>query len=145
MKKTHYLIMLLIVVFSLAACNQKEAVKEVKPSKNVVNEKTEQKPEQKQPVYQNKVFKDVTVTQTEFMVTVEGKAQVFEGVFQYGLYDNGKSILEDKYQTAGAPAWGDFKFTFEKELIKNDSKLELFVYSAKDGSKENILEIPITQ
>ncbi|TWD96396.1 immunoglobulin-like protein involved in spore germination [Neobacillus bataviensis] len=98
-------------------------------------------PEQK--VYQNNVFKDVVVTESEDKIVVTGKAQVFEGVFQYVLYDGEKMLIQNHYQTDGAPAWGEFELTFEKKLVSsNEVKLELFVFSAKDGSKENILEIP---
>ncbi|MCM3727933.1 Gmad2 immunoglobulin-like domain-containing protein [Neobacillus cucumis] len=99
-------------------------------------------PEKK--VYQNNVFKDVVVTESEDKIEVKGKAQVFEGVFQYALYDGENVLVENKYQTDGAPAWGEFELTFEKHLVSsNEVKLELFIFSAKDGSKENTLEIPI--
>ncbi|MBT2655769.1 sporulation protein [Bacillus sp. ISL-18] len=95
-------------------------------------------------VYQNNVFKEVIVTETEDKIIVTGKAQVFEGVFQYALHNGEKVVLENNYQTDGAPAWGEFEITFEKGLVSsNNVKLELFVYSAKDGSKVNTLEIPI--
>ncbi|MDN3020104.1 Gmad2 immunoglobulin-like domain-containing protein [Paenibacillus sp. BSR1-1] len=95
-------------------------------------------------VYANKVFKDVALAESGDKIIVTGKAQVFEGVFQYALYDGEKVLLEDKYQTEGAPAWGKFEITFAKKLVTtNDTKLELFVYSAKDGSKVDTLEIPI--
>lgn len=72
------------------------------------------------------------------------KAQVFEGVFQYALYNGENVVKEGNYQTEGAPAWGEFEITFDKGLVStNTSKLELFVYSAKDGSKINTLEIPL--
>ena len=99
-------------------------------------------PEKK--IYQNNVFKDVVVTEAEDKFIVTGKAQVFEGVFQYVLYDGEKMLIQNHYQTDGAPAWGEFELTFEKQLVSsNEVKLELFVFSAKDGSKENTLEIPI--
>ncbi|MEH7306073.1 Gmad2 immunoglobulin-like domain-containing protein [Neobacillus drentensis] len=97
-------------------------------------------------VYQNEVFKDVVVKETADTIIVTGKAQVFEGVFRYALYDGDKVVKESNYQTAGAPAWGDFEITFDKALVStNPLTLELFVYSAKDGSKINTLEIPIAK
>lgn len=95
-------------------------------------------------VYHNDVFKDVIVTKTADTIIVKGKAQVFEGVFQYALYDGEKVVKESNYQTDGAPAWGEFEIILEKKLVStNNAKFELFVYSAKDGSKVNTLEIPI--
>lgn len=105
-------------------------------------EPVSQEPEKK--IFQNEVFKDVVVTEMPDKITVTGKAQVFEGVFQYALYDGGKVVKESNYQKAGAPAWGAFKITFEKGLVTSgNAKFELFVYSAKDGSKINTLKIPI--
>lgn len=104
-------------------------------------------PTNEEKVYQNKVFKDVKVSDTNNEIVVTGKAQVFEGVFDYAVYDGDEKLLEDHYQTVGAPSWGDFEFPIDKNLYaqpKNDVRLELFVYSAKDGSKEDILEIPLT-
>ena len=44
-------------------------------------------------------------------VNVTGKARVFEGVFQYAVVSKDEILKEDHYQTAGAPAWGEFEFT----------------------------------
>ncbi|MEH6907772.1 Gmad2 immunoglobulin-like domain-containing protein [Neobacillus drentensis] len=101
-----------------------------------------QEPEKK--IFQNDVFKDVVVTETSDKITITGKAQVFEGVFQYALYDGDKVVKESNYQTDGAPAWGEFEITFSKGLVPSgNTTFELFVYSAKDGSKIDTLKIPI--
>lgn len=106
------------------------------------NKPDSEKPEKK--IYQNDVFKDVVVTETSDKITITGKAQVFEGVFQYALYDGDKVVKESNYQTDGAPAWGEFKITFSKGLVPSgNTTFELFVYSAKDGSKIDTLKIPI--
>src|SRR5690606_5198439 len=82
-----------------------------------------------QSVYQNEVFKDVVVSDSTDQFVVTGKAQVFEGVFQYRLIDGDNVLQEDKYQTEGAPAWGDFEISFDKNIVSsNDVVLELFVY-----------------
>lgn len=104
-------------------------------------------PTNEEKVYQNKIFKDVKMTETDNEFVFTGKAQVFEGVFDYAVYDGEEKLLENHYQTVGAPSWGDFEIPIEKELIanaKNEARFELFVYSAKDGSKENVLTIPLT-
>nr|WP_309100195.1 Gmad2 immunoglobulin-like domain-containing protein [Fredinandcohnia onubensis] len=104
-------------------------------------------PTNEEKVYQNKIFKDVKVSETENELVFTGKAQVFEGVFDYAVYDGEENLFENHYQTVGAPSWGDFEIPIEKELIanaKNEARFELFVYSAKDGSKENVLTIPLT-
>ncbi len=168
MKKLFWMLTILMMIFGLAACTQQSkdikeksnvtGQKEVKDTNGSANENKKQKskdegtPTQNSPVsnvpadmvYQNEIFKDVKVSLSgdEFIVT--GKAQVFEGNFQYALYNGEKVLMESNYQTAGAPAWGDFKMTFSKALVTSDEvTLELFDYSAKDGSKVNTLEIPI--
>ncbi|MCA1060240.1 Gmad2 immunoglobulin-like domain-containing protein [Rossellomorea aquimaris] len=129
-------VLILAVAVSLAACNLQPPGKG-KPvgTKDVIEEN---------PVsYENDSFKEVVVTQSEDEIIVTGKAQVFEGVFQYALYNGEIVLAEDHYQTEGAPAWGEFTLTFKNDLVtKNEMKLELFFYSAKDGAKTNILEIP---
>jgi hypothetical protein len=169
MKKIGYFFMILTVMVGLVACNQQK--EEVKQKSNVtepnndneinkeVSEKSQDQKlnnenpitqngselnDQQGSVYQNEVFKDVVVSESENKIIVTGKAQVFEGVFQYALYDNEKVLKQSNYQTEGAPAWGEFKITFDKEfLITRNTRFELFVYSAKDGSKVNTLEIPL--
>ena len=139
------LFLTVITAFGLAACTQPQQEEKEKPMV------TEQEPaptsEDNSPtVYQNESFKEVVVTQTEDEVLVTGKAQVFEGVFQYALNDEDEVVDENNYQTEGAPAWGEFTLSFKKEIVTtNDIKLELYFYSAKDGSKTNVLEIPISK
>ncbi|MGG1678135.1 Gmad2 immunoglobulin-like domain-containing protein [Neobacillus sp. NRS-1170] len=136
MKKIAYLFAILTSIIGLAACNQHQ---DEKPNHN---DPKSHAPEDK--VYANKAFKDVVVAESGDKIIVTGKAQVFEGVFHYALYDGEKVLLENKYQTDGAPAWGEFEITFAKKLVTtNDIELELFVFSAKDGSKVDTLEIPI--
>jgi Immunoglobulin-like domain of bacterial spore germination len=148
MKKLVWLLTMFTAV-GLAACTQQQEGKE----KSIVTEQQDESPnkenikEENTPaVYQNDTFKDVGITQSENEVIVTGKAQVFEGVFQYALYDGEKVLEKNNYQTEGAPAWGEFTITFKKEMVTtHEIKLELFYYSAKDGSKTNALEIPISK
>ncbi|MDQ0154638.1 Gmad2 immunoglobulin-like domain-containing protein [Robertmurraya andreesenii] len=162
MKKFLYFFLGLMAVIGMSACSEKKVV-ETPNEKNTVTEvPAKEEPVKEEPtteepdsspdepvaeepkVFQNAAFKDVVVTESEEQYVITGKAQVFEGVFQYKLHDGDKVLLEDHYQTAGAPEWGDFEIFFDKELVENTHVLfELFVYSAKDGSKINVLEIPI--
>jgi hypothetical protein len=94
--------------------------------------------------YENDAFKEVSVSKSNGKVMVKGKARVFEGVFQYAVISGMEILQENHYQTDGAPAWGSFEITIEKEMLtKEDVSIELFVYSAKDGSKTDLLTIPI--
>jgi hypothetical protein len=145
-KRFAFWLAILTAAIGLAACSQPQDVVNENPSVNEPKEENPTKPEEpiseepEERVYQNKVFKEVVVTETADEIIVTGKAQVFEGVFQYALYEGEVLLKENFYQTDGAPAWGEFEITFEKESV---TKIELFVYSAKDGSKVDTLEIPI--
>ncbi|WHY64495.1 Gmad2 immunoglobulin-like domain-containing protein [Neobacillus sp. SuZ13] len=150
MKKMTYLFSLWLVTMGLAACTPKQEMINEKPpvtepdGENPSNPNGPVSEEPEEEVYHNEVFKDVVVTKKADAIIVTGKAQVFEGVFQYALYNGENVVKEGNYQTEGAPAWGEFEITFDKGLVStNTSKLELFVYSAKDGSKINTLEIPL--
>lgn len=153
----------------LAACSQEPNMTQGEKEPDVVNEENNQDKEpdvveeegnqDKEPnvveeednqvnnenkVYGNEAFAEVTVLKTGDQVVVKGKARVFEGVFQYAVIAGPEILLQNHYQTAGAPAWGDFEITIEKELLtKEDVSMELFVYSAKDGSKTDTLTIPL--
>ncbi|MDR4889560.1 Gmad2 immunoglobulin-like domain-containing protein [Fredinandcohnia sp. QZ13] len=173
MKKILFYIAILSIATILASCNQNDQTNEAddneqvneteQPAENNNDETTQEKtneageteqntekdgtPNTEEKVYQNKIFKDVKVSEMDNQMVITGKAQVFEGVFDYALYDGEDKLLEDHYQTVGAPSWGDFEIKIDKTTIaqpKNEVRLELFVYSAKDGSKENILNIPLS-
>lgn len=166
MKKLNLLLVTSLIVLVLGACSQQEQGKESNENEVPVEEpvikepieieepegsteieepgETEEENATEQTIYENEVFKDVVVTDSDGQITVTGKARVFEGVFQYRLTDGDQVLLEDHYQTDGAPAWGDFSISFEESLLTQDQAIfELFVYSAKDGAKTDLLEIPM--
>jgi len=78
--------------------------------------------------------------------TVEGEARVFEAAFSWVLED-GHSILAEGHEMAdaGAPEWGSFSFdvSFDRATQPNIT-LVIYVHSAKDGSMENELILPLT-
>lgn len=78
--------------------------------------------------------------------TVTGEARVFEAAFLWTLED-GHDILAEGSAMAdhGAPEWGKFQFdvTLDKEPT-GQPMLVLYVASAKDGSIEHELMIPIS-
>jgi hypothetical protein len=100
--------------------------------------------EGKEPQFKNNSFMEVTIEEGDSLV-ITGKARVFEGTFQYAVVSNGEVLKGGTYQTDGAPAWGPFEITVGKEYAKTGTKFELFVYSAKDGSKIDVLEIPLSK
>ena len=133
----------MVLFFGLTACSLDINISTDDKKPEVINDGNDQEQvDNKQ--YQNEVFNEVTVSKSNGEATVKGKARVFEGVFQYAVISGTEILLENHYQTDGAPAWGSFEITIEKELLtKEEVSIELFVYSAKDGSKTDVLTIPI--
>ncbi len=79
---------------------------------------------------------------------VEGQARVFENVVNFRLRDENGKILAEGYTTANAPDIGQFG-SFRGELMyaaEKDGKgiVEVFDYSAKDGSEIDKVTIPVT-
>jgi hypothetical protein len=133
------LLIAVVSLFGFTACNQES--KEPDMDKPIV---APEPGSDEAKVYHNDAFQQVVVSETEDSFVVTGKARVFEGVFQYAVVAGENILLQDKYQTDGAPAWGDFEISIDKGLGgKAEIVLELFVYSAKDGEKVDVLTIPL--
>ncbi|NWQ43705.1 hypothetical protein MLOOGBEN_23685 [Bacillus sp. EB106-08-02-XG196] len=143
MKRKFLLGILMVLFFGLTACSLDINISTDDKKPEVIDDGNDQEQvDNKQ--YQNEVFKEVTLSKSNGEVTVKGKARVFEGVFQYAVISGTEILQENHYQTDGAPAWGSFEITIDKELLtKEEVSFELFVYSAKDGSKTDILTIPL--
>jgi hypothetical protein len=143
MKRKFILGIFMVLFFGLTACSVDSNISTDDKKPEVIDDgKNQEQEDIKQ--YQNEVFKEVTVSKSNGEATIKGKARVFEGVFQYAVISGTEILQENHYQTDGAPAWGSFEITIEKELLtKEEVTIELFVYSAKDGSKTDILTIPI--
>lgn len=133
----------IVLLLGLTACsiNSNQSSDDKKPE---VIDNGDKQAQEDNKEYGNEAFKEVTVIESNGRVTVKGKARVFEGVFQYAVISGTEILLENHYQTDGAPAWGDFEITIDNGyMTKPNVSLELFVYSAKDGAKTNILTIPL--
>ncbi len=97
--------------------------------------------------YSNTRFRDVTLERKDKNTfLVEGKAQLFEATYSWVIED-GHRELKEGYGTAeaGAPAWGNFSFTVEAEKKEPNTVLHLILFesSAKDGSRQHELMIPL--
>ena len=97
--------------------------------------------------YSNARFRNVTIEKSEegsFVVT--GQAQIFEANFGW-VVEDGHQELEKGFEMtdAGAPAWGNFKFEIDVQKQRANSTLTLVLYesSAKDGSRQHELPIPL--
>ncbi|MBI3332377.1 GerMN domain-containing protein [Candidatus Peregrinibacteria bacterium] len=80
-------------------------------------------------------------------LTISGQARVFENAFNYRVLDADGTVLMEGHSMADAPDIGQFG-PFEVEaryaLPKGDTGwVEVFEYSAKDGSEINKVRIPV--
>jgi hypothetical protein len=96
----------------------------------------------------NTAFRNLEASGSDGQYTVTGEARVFEANMSYAVSD-GHSYLLEGFHTLneGAPVWSAFTLEIEvpqDELPVNGTlTLEVFEYSAKDGSKINILAVPL--
>ncbi len=95
-------------------------------------------------VYSNQRFKNVKVQRLDSAkLRITGTAQVFEAAFSWYVTNGSKEILSGHEMTdAGAPAFGNFDFIIS---LNSQQKATLVLYeaSAKDGSRQYELKIPI--
>lgn len=96
----------------------------------------------------NTAFRSVTASGSGGKYTVKGEARVFEATMQYAVSDGHDYLLERMYTLdEGAPAWSAFELKVEVPASKLPANgtltLELFEYSAKDGSRVNIWVVPL--
>lgn len=77
---------------------------------------------------------------------VRGAAQIFEASFGWVVEDGHNELASGHEMTsAGAPEWGQFDFTVTAEKQNDNSTLHLILFesSAKDGSRQHQLPIPL--
>jgi hypothetical protein len=97
--------------------------------------------------YANARFRNVRVKETAadtYQVTGEG--QIFEASFNW-VVEDGHDEIASGYATtsAGAPAWGAFDFSIHVPKVVPHSTLHLIIFeaSAKDGSRQHQLSLPL--
>jgi hypothetical protein len=80
-------------------------------------------------------------------VTATGTGNTFEATFHYTLTDTDGLIVDENFVTAtsGSGTRGTFEFTTDAYTVPFDGIGSLIVFerSAEDGSKVNIVEIPL--
>jgi hypothetical protein len=85
--------------------------------------------------------------QVESPLHVTGTANTFEANFQYELTDTDGLIVDQNFVTAtsGTGTRGTFDFTTDEFTVPFDGVGSLIVFesSAKDGSRINLVEIPL--
>ncbi len=80
--------------------------------------------------------------------TITGEARVFENAFSYRVKDGEGRILADGFSTALSPdigLFGPYEVNIVSLIPTNSTSaiIEVFSYSAEDGSEINSVEIPV--
>ncbi len=93
-----------------------------------------------------KVFNPAPGASVSTSFALEGVANVFEGTVLYELQDSEGQELDSGFTTGAMGDWGHFEATVSvPEEVVAGEELLLLIYtrSAKDGSIENLIEIPL--
>lgn len=97
--------------------------------------------------FANERFRQVTIEKKDGNnYRVQGQAQIFEANFNWVVEDGHNELKNGFAMTdAGAPEWGKFDFEIEVKKTNEYSTLHiiLFEVSAKDGSRQYELPIPL--
>ena len=98
-------------------------------------------------VYANQRFRNVQVKKLgDYKYHVTGQGQIFEASFGWVVEDGHNELKQGHEMTSmGAPEWGDFSFNIEASPTRPNSVLHLILFetSAKDGSRQHELAIPL--
>lgn len=144
-----------LIAITLAGCTGNQPQKVATADRDtvtvppeVVQEKPPQEPIAPFPstkLYSNERFKNVRVEKTgEHTFLLQGKAQIFEASFNWVVEDGHHELKKGFEMTdAGAPEWGNFRFTIDVQKERTNSTLILILFesSAKDGSRQ--YELPV--
>lgn len=98
----------------------------------------------KQKVYGNDRFQDVTVKKTgEHLFLIKGRAKVYQAAFSW-IAEDGHNVLKKGFAitNAGLLEWGNFIFTADVQKRRNNSTVTLTMFEA--SSKENRREGELT-
>lgn len=118
-----------------------------KPAESTVTQQKTDTADASDKVYSNERFKEVSVTKTgNDTYRVTGKAQVFEATFSWVVEDGHNELKQGHEMTdAGAPEFGNFSFAVKVGKAEPNTTLHLILFeaSAKDGSRQHELAVPL--
>ncbi|MDQ0247055.1 hypothetical protein J2S09_004696 [Bacillus fengqiuensis] len=146
---------LLVVIIFTSGCQQwteivpNPASEDKKQTPPETKETTEDNDQEETKAVENEAFKIMAPVPNQTIhgvFTLKGEARVFEATFHYRLEDDHHNVLAEGFITAdkGAPEWGDFEAEISfKETTSSNAILTIFEESAKDGSPQHELFIPL--
>lgn len=94
-----------------------------------------------------KIFSPAPAEEVGRSLTVNGVGNVFEGNIQYKLLAENKIVLVSGFTTAAMGDWQLFSIDLsidEAVAVEGPIYLRLYTYSAKDGSVQELIEIPLS-
>ncbi|MBS3899991.1 MAG: Gmad2 immunoglobulin-like domain-containing protein [Dethiobacter sp.] len=94
-----------------------------------------------------KIFSPAPADIVERSLTVSGVGNVFEGNIQYKLLTENEIVLVSGFTTAAMGDWRFFSIDLvidELVAVEGPILLRLYTYSAKDGSVQELVDIPLT-
>ena len=147
-KKKLYLLLILIACFIFVATGCQLPIKTTKTNNNT-NLTVLDKP---QPGQVAIIDSNVIVTtplsnnQISSPVKIEGRARVFEGTVLYRIKDVWNKVIAEGFTTAnmGAPEWGFYSAEASFEMpASSKGWVEVYTQSAKDGSDQNLIRLPV--
>lgn len=156
---------LLFLTLSLAACNTQTAQEKATPATietkmppdntAVAEGAADPDPSENAPAtaspalgtHANQRFRNVKAQKiAENTYRITGEGQIFEANFGW-VVEDGHNELANGFQmtSAGAPEWGSFSFDVKVAKDRPNSTLHLVLYetSAKDGSRQHELPVPL--
>ncbi|HSN48136.1 MAG TPA: Gmad2 immunoglobulin-like domain-containing protein [Flavobacterium sp.] len=144
-------VLLFSILLLFAGCEKKEStlkpVEVLKTSDSVQVTKEVPPEPSTSKKYSNQRFREVQVEKlADNQFRVRGQGQIFEASFNW-VVEDGHYELAEGFETtdAGAPEWGNFDFTLDIPKKDANSTLTLILYesSAKDGSRQHELPVPL--
>ena len=94
-----------------------------------------------------KIFSPAPEEEVGRSLTVNGVGNVFEGNIQYKLLAGNETVLISGFTTAAMGDWQLFSIDLEIDeavAVEGPIYLRLYTYSAKDGSVQDLIEIPLS-
>lgn len=95
-----------------------------------------------------KVYSPVPGQKITRPLVIAGEARVFENTFIFALKDVDGNLLANGYSSAGAPDIGQFgpfvvSLWYDEREDNTPATIEVYNQSARDGSVENLVSIPV--
>ena len=147
MKNILKFLVLIIIVFGLSACKKTDFFSLPKEGDTGIIVSDAVQPGEVAIIDSNIIVtKPLSNDTISSPIEIKGRARVFEGTVLFRLKDGWDNVIASGFTTAiaGAPDWGFYsdELSFEKPSTPV-GWFEVYTQSAKDGSDQNLIRMPI--